>query len=129
MVIGHCMAHVIGRFIEAKSMPRLETNRSPPVVTDDPSETHRWTSEVASAAFAVATGGPPIIPPEVTESFTGGHRWKLIDTPLANNDSTGNQYQSQVGILPVCFWDLFYQNSDFRSYSIMNDYRLFSTKH
>ena len=38
----------------------LEANRSPPVVTDDPPKSLRWTTEVASAAFAVATGGPPV---------------------------------------------------------------------
>ena len=47
-------------------------NRSPPVVTDDPPKSHRWTTEVASAPFTVATGAkiliPPIIPPVVTES-------------------------------------------------------------
>ena len=71
--------------------PGLKTNRSPPVITDAPSESHRWTTEVASAAFAVANGGPPIIPLVVTECSIGGHRWKLINTPLATDGSTGNK--------------------------------------
>ena len=33
-------------------MPGLATNCSPPVVTDDPHKSHRWPTEVASAAFA-----------------------------------------------------------------------------
>ena len=70
-----------------KSIPWSETNRSPP-------ETHRWTTEVQAAAFAVATGGPPIIPPVVTESSIGGYRWKLIITPLATDGSTGNKLVS-----------------------------------
>ena len=40
--------------------PGLEINRSPPVVTDVPPKPHRWTTAVASADFAVATGGPPV---------------------------------------------------------------------
>ena len=35
--------------------PGLATNRSPPVVTDDPPKSLRLTTEVASAAFAVDT--------------------------------------------------------------------------
>ena len=46
---------------------------------------YRWTTEVASAAFAVATGGPLIIPPVII------------------------QYLAQVGIHPVQYWDLFHQ--------------------
>ena len=62
--------------------PGLEINRSPPVVTDVPPKPHRWTTAVASADFAVATGGsthsptggPPEIPPVVTDCSTDGTR-------------------------------------------------------
>ena len=57
-----------------KTLPGFATNRSPPVFTDDPLKSHGYTTEVASAAFDVATGDPPIIPLVVTESSTGGHR-------------------------------------------------------
>ena len=48
----------------------LEINGSPPVVTDVPLKPHRWTTAVASADFAVATGGPPV---EVLSHQS--HRW------------------------------------------------------
>ena len=35
-------------------------SRSPPVVTNDRPKSHRWTTKVASASFAVATGSPPV---------------------------------------------------------------------
>ena len=38
----------------------LAANRSPPVVTNDPPKSHWDTTKVASAAFAVVTGGPPV---------------------------------------------------------------------
>ena len=58
------------------SPPGLEINRSPPVVTDVPPKPHRWTTAVASADFAVATGGPPMevltVPPVAHRRF---YRW------------------------------------------------------
>ena len=59
----------------SESSPQSQTNRSPPVVNDYPPKSHRWTTEVASAAFAVATG-PPV-----------AHRWKdfILHTHYWNN--------------------------------------------
>ena len=51
----------------SESSPQSQTNRSPPVVNDYPPKSHRWTTEVASAAFAVATGSPPV-----------AHRWEYF---------------------------------------------------
>ena len=63
---------------------------------------HWWSTDKS-------TGGPPINPPVVTECCIGGHRWKLINTPLATDGSTGNKsvtipkwYPSSVilGLIP-----------------------------
>ena len=66
-----CNLTEFSRFYE--KLPGLEINRSPPVVTDVPPKPHRWTTAVASADFAVATGGPPVevltVPPVAHRRF------------------------------------------------------------
>ena len=66
--------------------PGLEINRSPPVVTDVPPKPHRWTTAVASADFAVATGGPPV---DHRWRYSQYHRWPTEDSTGGHRSSTG----------------------------------------
>ena len=67
-------------------MPGLEINRSPLVVTDVPPKPHRWTTAVASADFAVATGGPPV---DHRWTYSQSHRWPTENSTGGHRSSTG----------------------------------------
>ena len=102
------------------------------VVTDDPPKSHRWTTEVTSAAFAVATGGNILTLQVVTESSTGGQRWTLINTPLATDGSTDDKSVSSPDWQPpsLILGPILSECSDYRSYSIRKMFiDLFTPKH
>ena len=75
-----------GRDQRVPPFPGLEINRSPPVVTNVPPKPHRWTTAVASADFAVATGGPPV---DHRWRYSQYHRWPTEDSTGGHRSSTG----------------------------------------